>query len=210
MPATRTLCRRKAGSWRPKSAASSARGARRGCGPIITASRTSSTSSRSAIDGKASAICRERPASGFESISTFKFDPIGWKGAKLDATFGFERDERERSADRREAADQRHPGPLGRPRAAPRYPRHAARVGRRCVDYGHYTKYYLPDRSLSKLGGAVVGRRVTSSIRTSLGLTVRADVGNLLNARHRLRRATVYADWRDTQPARRSSSATTS
>ena len=36
---------------------------------------------------------------GLESTSTINFDPIGWKGAKLDATFGYEKTQRQGSAD---------------------------------------------------------------------------------------------------------------
>ena len=57
---------------------------------------------------RASAICRAPTRIGLESTSTINFDPIGWKGAKLDADDRLRTDPRARSADRRQAADQRH------------------------------------------------------------------------------------------------------
>ena len=90
MPATRTSSRRRAGRPRPSSRTTSATGARPGSTSIITGSRTSSTSSRSATTGRGSATCRAPTATASKAPARFSFDPIGWKGAKLDLTLGVE------------------------------------------------------------------------------------------------------------------------
>ena len=53
-------------------------------------SPTSSTSSPSATDRQGIGNLPQRRSAGAESTSTIQFDPIGWKGAKLDVNAGFE------------------------------------------------------------------------------------------------------------------------
>ena len=134
---------------------------------------------------------------GAESTSTFQFDPIGWKGAKLDLTLGYERtrvsdpltgDKRAISGirDRWMSLSLRH-DVAGSPWAW-------GANG----DYGHYTRVYLPTEIFwSWEGPWWVG--VFIEHKDVAGLTVRADFGNLLNARHRFDR-TVYTGRRTTNP----------
>ena len=134
---------------------------------------------------------------GAESVSTFQFDPLGWKGAKLDATFGFERtsvrdpltgDKRAISGvrDRWINLALRH-DVAGSPWAWGAY-----------GDYGHYAKVYLPSEVYRSWEGPWwVG--VFIEHKDVFGLTVRADFGNLLNARHRFDR-TVHTGRRTSNP----------
>ena len=134
---------------------------------------------------------------GFESTSTFQFDPLGWVGAKLDATIGFERtrvrdpltgEKREISGvrDRWVNLSLRH-DVAGTPWAWGGY-----------ADYSHYAKYYFPSEVYRSWEGPWwVGFFVEH--KDVFGLTVRADVGNLLNARHRYN-THVYTGRRTTAP----------
>ena len=123
---------------------------------------------------------------GAESISTIQFDPIGWTGAKLNLTLGFEQtsvrdpltgDKRaiSGSRDRWVAAGLRHDIPGTQ------------------IAYGvnanhdHYVhQFYLTEVYRSWEGPWWVSAFVEH--KDVMGLTVRATVGNLLNARHRTER----------------------
>jgi outer membrane receptor for ferrienterochelin and colicins len=134
---------------------------------------------------------------GMESKSTIQFDPIGWTGAKLDATLGFEK------------TDVRDPltGDM-RPISGTQN-RWAEIIFRHDIantsyawgieaNHGHYTKrYFLTEVRRSWEGPWWFG--VFVEHKDLMGLTVRADVGNILNARHRLTRF-VYDGWRDENP----------
>lgn len=134
---------------------------------------------------------------GAESVSTFQFDPIGWAGAKLDATFGFENtsvrdpltgDDRAISGirDRWVSLSLRH-DIAGSALAWGIY-----------GDHGHYTSVHLPSEIYRSWEGPWwVG--VFVEHKDLFGLTVRADFGNLMNARHRLDRF-VYTGRRTTHP----------
>jgi hypothetical protein len=134
---------------------------------------------------------------GVESTSTINFDPIGWKGAKLDATIGFEKtsvkdpltgDKRPISGvqDRWVSLSLRHDIP------------HSQIAWGVNANYGHATKnYFLTEVFRSWEGPNFVD--VFVEHKNVFGLTVRATVGNVLNARHRWTRF-VYEDWRDTSP----------
>ena len=134
---------------------------------------------------------------GGESISTLQFDPLGWTGAKLDATRGWETtsvkdpltgDKRQISGirDRWISLALRH-DVAGTPFAWGVY-----------GDYSHYTKNYFPSEVYRSWEGPWwVG--VFVEHKNVFGLTVRADAGNLLNARHHFQRV-VYTGRRTVSP----------
>jgi hypothetical protein len=132
-----------------------------------------------------------------ESTSTLLFDPIGWKGAKLDMTLGIEHTSVEDpltgekraisgTQDRWASFEFRHDIPNSKI---------AWGIN---SSYGHYTKYfYLTEVQDSYEGPWFVDAFVEH--KDIMGLTVRATLGNALNARHILNR-TIYGDWRDNSP----------
>lgn len=134
---------------------------------------------------------------GFESKSTILFDPIGWTGAKLDATIGAEwtsvrdpltREKRPISGveDRWGNLELRHDIP-GTQLAWSTY-----------VQYRHYvSNYYLTeiDRTLDLPW--IAGFYVED--KNVFGMTARASVDNVFNGRH-LEHRIVYAGWRDRAP----------
>ena len=166
-------------------------------GFIITRSRTSSMSSRSANHGEGIGNLPRATRFGIESVSTINFDPIGWKGAKLDMTVGREwtavRDPL--TGDKRQicgvrskwlSLQVRHDIP-GTELAWSAY-----------RDYGHYAKYYyLTEVFRSWEGPWFVGVYVEH--KNVAGLTVRLGVDNILNGRHSFTR-TIYAGYRDSAP----------
>jgi outer membrane receptor for ferrienterochelin and colicins len=134
---------------------------------------------------------------GLESVSTIQFDPIGWTGAKLDATVGFERTsvkdpltgvERPISGVRNRWVylDLRHDIAGTQLAWGASYA------------YEHYTKYFF----LTEIQRSWEGPNwfdLYVEHKNVMGLTVRATVGNILNARHRWTRY-IYKDWRDSSP----------
>jgi hypothetical protein len=149
------------------------------------------------VDGQGVGNLPRADRFGAESTSTIQFDPIGWKGAKLDLTAGFERtsvadpltgDKRAISGvqDRWGTAQIRHDVP-GTPFAWSAY-----------VQYRHYAKnYFLTEvyRSLDLpwIAGFYVEHKAL------FGLKVRATVDNVFNGRHLLNR-TVYTGFRNSHP----------
>ena len=132
---------------------------------------------------------------GFESVSTLQFDPVGLTGVKVDVTAGMER--------------TRVKDPLtgeNRPISGTRnrwfnlqlrhdIPRSDWAYGA-SVNYEHYTPYFrLTEVYRSWEGPFWYGAYVEN--KDVMGLTVRAEVANIFNARHRLER-TVYSGYRDT------------
>ena len=134
---------------------------------------------------------------GVESVSTFQFDPIGWTGAKLDATLGFEK-----TSVRDPLTGEKRPISGVKDRWVNLALRHDI-SGTPLAwgingDYGRWAKYYLPSEVYHSWEGPWwVG--VFVEHKNVAGLTVRADVGNLMNARHRLDRW-VYTGRRTTHP----------
>jgi hypothetical protein len=134
---------------------------------------------------------------GFESKSTILFDPIGWTGAKLDATVGAEwtsvRDPltgRKRPIsgveDRWGNLSLRHDIP-GTKLAWSAY-----------VQYRHYAyNYYLTeiDRQLDLPW--IVGFSIQD--KNVFGMTATVSVDNVFNGRH-LEHRVVYTGWRDRAP----------
>jgi outer membrane receptor for ferrienterochelin and colicins len=131
---------------------------------------------------------------GMESTSTINFDPIGWTGAKLDAQIGFEKtrvrdpltgEKRPISAIQSKWAtlSLRHDIP------------HTQIAWGAEADYSDYTlNYFLTEVSHNWEGPWFVSAFVED--KNVFGLTVRAQVGNIFNARHRWTRS-VYQDWRN-------------
>ena len=134
---------------------------------------------------------------GMESTSTFLFDPIGWKGAKLDMTLGFERtrvrdpltgEQRTISGirDRWGSLELRHDVPG------------TSFAWGASANYDHFTTYYrLTEVFRSWEGPFWFGAFVEH--KDIAGLTVRAEVSNIFNARHRNER-TFYGGYRDISP----------
>ena len=134
---------------------------------------------------------------GMESTSTFQFEPIGWKGAKLDLTAGFQRtrvkdpltgEKRAISGtqDKWISLSLRHD-----------VPRSDFAWGAE-ASYQHMTKnFFLTEVYRQWEGPWFVDLYVEH--KDIMGMTVRATVGNVFNARHRWDR-TVYEDWRDSSP----------
>ena len=134
---------------------------------------------------------------GIESTSTFQFEPIGWTGAKLDLRAGLagsrvrdpltgEKRPISGTQDRWFEAEFRHDV------AGTDYAWGAS------ASHGHYTPYYrLTEVFRSWEGPWWIGGYVEH--KDIMGLTVRASVSNLLNARHRVER-TIYDGFRDSSP----------
>ena len=134
---------------------------------------------------------------GFESTSTLMFDPIGWKGAKLDLTVGAERtrvrdpltgDKRPITGilDRWMSAQVRH-DIAGTQLAWSAY-----------VQYQHYTNYfYLTEVYSSQDLPWIAGFYVED--KNVLGTTVRFTVDNVFDGRHLVDR-TVWEGFRDRTP----------
>ncbi len=134
---------------------------------------------------------------GFESTSTINFDPIGWTGAKVDLSFGAEKTsvkdpltgERRALSGEQDywvSASLRHDIP------------HTDFAWGASFEYSHNTPtYFLTEVGRNWEGPNWVGLFVED--KDVFGLTVRAQVGNILNARHRFSR-TKYVDWRNNSP----------
>jgi outer membrane receptor for ferrienterochelin and colicins len=134
---------------------------------------------------------------GAESTSTILFDPIGWKGAKLDINAGFERtsvadpltgDKRPISGvrDRWGSAEIRHDIP-GTPFAWDI-----------SVAYRHYSRNYFLTEVYRSLDLPLIAGFYVEH-KSLLGLKVRLSVDNVFNGRHLLDRR-VYTGFRDTHP----------
>jgi outer membrane receptor for ferrienterochelin and colicins len=149
------------------------------------------------IDGEGVGNLPRATLHGMESISTLQFDPMGWTGAKLDVTLGFSKarvkdpltgDMRSTSGNRTRWVSMalRHD-----------IPRTDLAWGLN-YDYEHYAPYYR----LTEVFESWEGPNWLSAYvehKDVMGLTVRAQVINILNARHRLDR-TVYEGYRTSNP----------
>jgi hypothetical protein len=134
---------------------------------------------------------------GFESTSTLLFDPIGWKGAKLDLTIGAERtrvrdpltgEKREITGvqDRWMNAQIRHDIP------------HTPFAWSAYVQYRHYSPYfYLTEIYSNQDLPWIAGFYVED--KDVLGTTVRFSVDNVFNGRH-FEDRTVWSGFRDRAP----------
>lgn len=134
---------------------------------------------------------------GATSVTTLQFDPLGWAGAKLDATFGFERTRvRDPLTAVTRAIGSTRDGfaSLAFRRDVPRSP--LAWGGG--LDYSHYSHNTRLSEVFYSREGPVFDNLFIEH-KNVFGLTMRAQVANLLNARHRLDRD-VYADRRTLAP----------
>jgi hypothetical protein len=134
---------------------------------------------------------------GFQSTSTINFDPIGWTGAKLDATFAAEwtkvRDPltgRKRPIsgvqDRWGSLQIRHDIP------------HTQIAWSAYVQYQHYiTNYYLTEIDQTLDIPWISGFYVED--KNVFGMTVRASADNIFNGRH-LEWRKVWEGYRDRTP----------
>lgn len=134
---------------------------------------------------------------GFETVDTIQFDPIGWKGAKIDVTVGIER------------TSVRDPLTLNKRPISGVQDRWATMTLRHDVpgtpfawgasaEYTHFAKYYYPTEVYRNWEGPWwIGFFVEH--KNLAGLTVRADVGNVFDARHIFNRK-VYSGRRTEAP----------
>ena len=134
---------------------------------------------------------------GIESVSTIQFDPLGWKGAKLDLTAGLER------------TSVRDPLTLTKRPISGTKDRWAYLTLRHDVpgtpyawgvlaEYTHFAKYYYPTEVFRSWEGPWwVG--VFVEHKHVAGLTVRAEAFNLIDATHLFDR-TVYSGRRTLAP----------
>ena len=134
---------------------------------------------------------------GAESVTTLQFDPIGWKGAKLDWTLGFLRT-RVRDPltglDRPISGAQDGYASVQLRRDVPGSP--LAWGGG--LEYNHFAHYFRLSEVFHSREGPVFDNLFLEH-KNVFGLTVRAQVVNLLNARHRLDRE-VYDGYRTISP----------
>jgi hypothetical protein len=134
---------------------------------------------------------------GLESTSTINFDPIGWKGAKLDANIGFEKTSVKdplTGESRQISGTQTSWINLSLRHDIP----HSAIAWGVDGNYGTYSgNWYLTQYNRTWEGPWFVD--VFVEHKNVFGMTVQAVVGNIFNARHR-RVRTVYEDWRNTSP----------
>lgn len=134
---------------------------------------------------------------GFESISTFQMDPIGWTGAKVDLTLGHEstsvkdpltREKRPISGvrDKWATLQARHDIPNSQ-WAWSAYAR-----------YNHYGKYYYLTEIYQSLDlPFMIGAYVEH--KNLLGLKVRISADNIVDSKHKVWR-TVHTGYRDRTP----------
>ena len=134
---------------------------------------------------------------GVESKSTIQFDPIGWKGAKLDATVGFQM-----TRVRDPLTGERRPISGSQDRWVNLSLRHDIPGSKLAwgasANHSHNNANYF----LTEIGRGWEGpwfANVYVEHKDLFGLTVRGTVGNILNARHRFDRV-VYAGRRDVSP----------
>lgn len=134
---------------------------------------------------------------GVETTSTINFDPVGWKGAKIDLTAGVEKTEVKDplTGEKRPISGNRDVWV----EAGLRHDIAGTELAWGAdLSYSHYNKYYyLSEVFRSWEGPWWVGAFVEH--KDVAGLTVRASVGNIFNARHRRDRF-VYDGWRDSAP----------
>jgi hypothetical protein len=134
---------------------------------------------------------------GMESTSTIQFDPIGWKGAKIDATLGFQT-----TNVRDPLTGEKRPISGTRDRWAELSLRHdipgSDFAWGAAANHDHFAKnYFLTEVFRSWEGPWWVSVYVEH--KDVMGMIVRAQVGNLMNARHRFDRV-VFDGRRDEDP----------
>lgn len=134
---------------------------------------------------------------GMESISTIQFDPIGWRGAKLDATLAIERTivrDPLTGIDRSISGNQDASIELALRHDVP-HSRFAWGVQ---GEYSHNSRVYYPTE-ISRSGEGPWFVSAFVERKDFHGLTLRMSMINLLDSRHRLDRY-VYDGRRTTSP----------
>ena len=182
MPATRSSFRRRVGKWRPTSPTTSAAGAR----PSLQLHYYSVSDIVDFIpiddDQQGVGNLPHADRLGFKSTSTFNLDPIGWSGAKLDATFAAEwtkvRDPLTAKGRPISGVEDRW-GSLGLRHDIP----HTQLAWGAYVQYQHYvSNYYLTEIDHTLDIPWMEGFYVED--KNVHGLTVRFTVDNIFNGRH--------------------------
>jgi hypothetical protein len=148
-------------------------------------------------DGQGVGNLPKATRTGFETVNTIQFDPLGWKGAKLDITVGVER-----TSVRDPLTDEKRPISGVQDRWAYFNFRHdvpgSPIAWGASAEYTHFAKYYYPTEVYRSWEGPwFVGLFVEH--KNVAGLTVRAEVGNVFDARHIFNR-TVYSGRRNVAP----------
>jgi len=148
-------------------------------------------------DGEAIGNLPRATRLGLESTSTLLFDPIGWKGAKLDLTFGFER-----TSVRDPLTNEKRAISGNRDRWAELTLRHDIPNSKIAwgiaASHEHYAKsFFLTEVNRSWEGPVFAD--VFVEHKDLLGMTVRFTAGNVLNARHRFDRV-VFDGRRESDP----------
>ncbi len=134
---------------------------------------------------------------GFENSSTILFDPLGWKGAKIDLEFGMVK-----TSVRDPLTGEKRPISGTRDRWIEASLRHDIPGSNLAwgvnAQHHHFAKRYFLTEVFRGWEGPVFMSAYVEH-KDIMGLTVRGSVGNLLNARHRLDRV-VYSGRRDREP----------
>ena len=134
---------------------------------------------------------------GIENTSTIQLAPLGWTGAKLDLSFGLVK-----TSVRDPLTDDRRPISGTRDRWVNLDLRHDVPDTQFAwgvsVSHDHYAKNYFLTEVYRSWEGPV-WFDVFVEHKNIMGLTVRATVGNIFNARHRLTRD-VYLGRRNEKP----------
>ena len=148
-------------------------------------------------DGEAIGNLPRATRFGAESTSTILFDPIGWKGAKLDLTFGFEA-----TSVRDPLTTEKRAISGTRDRWAEVSLRHDIPDSKIAwginASHEHYARnFFLTEVNRSWEGPVFAD--VFVEHKDLAGMTVRFTVGNVLNARHRFDRV-VFDGRRERDP----------
>ncbi len=134
---------------------------------------------------------------GFESVSTFQLDPLGWTGAKLDLTAG-----REWTSVKDPLTGEKRPISGVRSKWASAQLRHdipnTPFAWAAYAQYNYFTKYYYLTEISHELDlPYFVGFYVEH--KDVLGTTVRLSFDNLIDSKHKVWR-TVHSGYRDRTP----------
>lgn len=149
------------------------------------------------IDGQGIGNLPRADRYGFESVSTLNFDPIGWKGAKLDLTIG-----REWTSVKDPLTGEKRPISGVRDSWLNAQIRHdipgTDLAWSAYAFYGHYEKYFyltevFRELDLPWISGFYIEHK------NVMGLKVRFTVDNIFNNRHLFYRH-VYEGYRDRTP----------
>jgi hypothetical protein len=148
-------------------------------------------------DGEAIGNLPRATKFGMESTSTLLFDPIGWKGAKLDLTLGFES-----TSVRDPLTNEKRAISGTMDRWASMQFRHDIPNSKIAWGINASHEHYAKDYFLTEIGRSWEGpvfADIYVEHKDIMGMTVRFTAGNVLNARHRFDR-TVFDGRRERDP----------